>query len=349
VFRRTHSALLVAALLAGCEGESTGPVLLVAGEVEINASAANQYTYFSFASGRPVQVANPTTSTEWDIAVRRYEIRLNGGVVGPKGLSGYNLANNAAATAAQVLAFTPANQKPAFDAVTPATIPAGAAYVQESLVPNPLGWLSFGAQGPVANGAGWKIRRASGGGFAVFRATGLTLGGTSQQNATLKTVTLEWRYQPASGSLGAKQTATLNVEAGSGAIDFATGAVSAGTGCSWDLRAAASFAMSPNAACNGGTFPLSAAETFDDLASAGDALQYGGFLSGLSGAVPFTTALDNPSGPFLYNLAGDNRISPTFNIYLIKAGSALYKLQLIGYYSATGGSGYPTLRYAQLQ
>ena len=348
--RRTLSALAAVSLLAGCEGVSTGPAALVAGEIELNASATNQYTYFSFATGQAVPVASPTTSSEWDLAVRRYEVRLNGGVLGPKGLSGANLANNAAATAAQVLAFTPANQKPAFDAVTLATIPANASFIQESLAANPLGWLSFGAQGPVANStAAWKVRRASGGGFAVVRATGLTLGGTSQQNATLKTITVEWRYQPVGGTLGVKQTATLDVAAGAGAINLATGAVGAATGCSWDLQAAASFSVSPNVTCSGGTFPLSVAESFDGLVSAGDALQYGAFLAGLSGAVPFTAALDNPAGPFLYNLANDQRLSPTYNIYLIKAGTAIYKVQLIGYYNATGASGYPTIRYAQLQ
>ena len=350
MFPRTLAALAAVGLLVGCEGVSTGPVVLVAGEVELNASAPNRYTYFSFATGQVVQVASPTTSAEWDVAVRRYEVRLNGGVLGPKAVSGANLANNATATAAQLLTFTPANQKPAFDAVTLATIPASASYIQESVVANPLGWLSFGAQGPVANSTvAWKVRRASGGGFALVRATGLTLGGTSQQNATLKTIAIEWRYQPAGGTLGAKQTATLDVAAGNGAINFATGAVGAATGCGWDLQAAASFSLSPNVPCSGGTFPLSVAESFDGLTSAADALQYGAFLAGLSGAVPFTAALDNPAGPFLYNLANDQRLSPTYNIYLIKAGTAVYKVQLIGYYNATGASGYPTIRYAQLQ
>jgi len=42
-------------------------------------------------------------------------------VAGPGQISGYNLANNAAATSDEVLAFTPENQKAAFDAVGPPT------------------------------------------------------------------------------------------------------------------------------------------------------------------------------------------------------------------------------------
>jgi hypothetical protein len=350
VFRNGLVVVAFGVMLAACESDTAGPDdPLPSGEVEINASAANQFTYFSLADGEAVQVSNPATSNAWDLAFRRFEVRLNGGVVGAKGVAGYNLANNADATPAEVLAFTPANQKAAFDAVTAAQVPAASLFAEEALAANPLGWLAFGPQGPVANpGAAWKVRRSSSGGFAVFRTIALTLGGTGQ-NAVLNSVTIEWRHQPASGALGAKQTATLDVAGGTGAINFSTGATSAGTGCEWDLRAAATFAISPNAACQAGTAPLSAAESFDALTTAGDALQYGAFLSGFSGPVPFTANLDDPEGPYLYNLAGDNRISPTFNIYLVKVGSAVFKVQVIGYYNSTGASGYPTIRYAQIQ
>ena len=55
------------------------------------------------------------------------------------------------------------------------------------------------------------------------------------------------------------------------------------------------------------------------------------------------------SGVFLYNLAGDNRLSPTFNIFLVKVGSSVYKLQVVSYYSTTGDAGHPTIRYEKIQ
>lgn len=338
--------------LAACESDSTSPgtPINVAGTAELDASSTSQFVYFNLGTGRVVTVAAPSTSTQWDLALRRYEVRLNGGPLGPKGVSGYNLANNATATPPQILAFTPVNQKPAFDAVAVAAIPAASAFVTEGLSPNPLGWLSFGAQGPVANAqAAWKLKRTSGGGFALFRITGLTMAGATPQTATLATVTVEYRYQPAAGVLGVKQTATLDIGSGTPAVDFSTGTAGAGVGCGWDLKAASDFSLSANAGCSVGTAPLDASQSFDAAVRADDALVYGAFLAGLSGAVPFTSALNDPRGPFLYNLAGDNRLSPTYNTYLVKVGSTVYKLQLIGYYSATGASAHPTIRYARIQ
>lgn len=349
------TALLLSAptlAVIGCESDGTGPAtpLNVVGTAELNASSTTQFVYFNLGTGSVVTVTSPTTSSDWDLALRRYEVRLNGGAVGPKGVSGFNLANNAAASPQQMLAFTPENQKAAFEAVGTAQVPAAGSFVTETLTANPLGWLSFGAQGPVANSqAAWKLRRVTGGGFALVRVTGLTMAGASQQTATLSTVTMEYRYQAAGGTLGAKQTATLSLTGGTPAIDLSTGTASAGAGCGWDLKANADFSLTANTACNVGTAPLDASESFDGATRADDALGYGGFLAGLSGAVPFTSALNNPGGPFLYNLAGDNRLSPTYNIYLVKVGAAIYKIQLIGYYGATGLSGYPTIRYARIQ
>ena len=349
------TALLLSApalALIGCESDSTGPAtpLNVVGTAEVNASSTTQFVYFNLGTGSVVTVTNPTTSTDWDLALRRYEVRLNGGVVGPNGVSGYNLANNAAATPQQILGFTPENQKAAFETVGLAQVPAADGFVTETLTANPLGWLSFGAQGPVANPqAAWKVRRTAGGGYAVVRVTGLTMAGASQQTATLSTVTVESRYQAAGGTLGAKHTVTLSLTGGTPAIDLSTGTAVAGTGCGWDLKANVDFSLTANTGCNVGTAPLDVSESFDGATRGDDALGYGGFLAGLSGAVPFTSALNNPRGPFLYNLAGDNRLSPTYNIYIVKVGTAIYKIQLIGYYGATGLSGYPTIRYARMR
>ncbi len=344
------SATVLASL--GCESDGTGPStpLNVTGTTELDASSTSAFVYFSLGTGSVVSVASPTTSSDWDLALRRYEVRLNGGAVGPKGVSGFDLANNVSATPQQVLAFTPENQRSAFEAIDIAQVPAAGSFVTESLTANPLGWLSFGAQGPVANSqAAWKVKRTSGGGYALMRVTGLTLSGSTQQTALLSSVTVEYRYQPAGGTLGAKQTVTLDRSAGLGAIDFSTGIPSPPFGCGWDLRANADFSITANEPCSVGTAPLDASESFDAATRADNALSYGAFLAGLSGAVPFTSSLDDPRGPFLYNLAGDNRLSATYNIYLVKVGSAIYKVQLIGYYSPTGASGHPTIRYARIQ
>lgn len=43
----------------------------------IDATAYDKWTYFSFATGKVVEVAKPETSTEWDVAFNRANIRVN--------------------------------------------------------------------------------------------------------------------------------------------------------------------------------------------------------------------------------------------------------------------------------
>jgi hypothetical protein len=53
---------------------------------------------------------------------------------------------------------------------------------------------------------------------------------------------------------------------------------------------------------------------------------------------------------YRYNITGtDNQIWPTFNVYLIKRGNEVYKVQLIGYYGPAGEPRILTMRYARLR
>lgn len=51
---------------------------------------------------------------------------------------------------------------------------------------------------------------------------------------------------------------------------------------------------------------------------------------------------------YRYNLAGDHRISPTYDVYLIRRGDTYYKVQITGYYSATNSARHITFRYQRL-
>ena len=48
----------------------------------LNASDEKKWVYFSFQTGTTVEVTNPKTTDNWDIAFNRYNIRTNGGVSG---------------------------------------------------------------------------------------------------------------------------------------------------------------------------------------------------------------------------------------------------------------------------
>jgi hypothetical protein len=52
---------------------------------------------------------------------------------------------------------------------------------------------------------------------------------------------------------------------------------------------------------------------------------------------------------YRYNLDGGHQIWPTYDVFLIRRGDAVYKVQLTSYYGATGDSRQITFRYARLQ
>lgn len=53
---------------------------------------------------------------------------------------------------------------------------------------------------------------------------------------------------------------------------------------------------------------------------------------------------------YRYNITGDDhQIWPVFNVYLVKHGSVVYKVQIINYYSATGEPRHISVRYARIQ
>lgn len=341
------AATLTGVVLAGaaCEDEATAPEeTLVEGQVTLDASSQMAFTYFSLESGQTVDVDDPFTDTEWDIAFRRFSAKLNGGVAGAGGVAGYNLANNATLSGDQVVALTAADGDEAFAAVSADDI-SSASFVQDGLVEDPGGsWFRFSPQAGtlVANsGAAWRVREADGG-FALFRVVELQLNGNIPVSATV-----EFRHQDAGTNLGAADSVTVDYSQGTNSIDFSTGTVVTPSGCNWDVAFTPQFGIEFNAGCDAGSFPLDPSEDFNGLTTADDAPAYAGFLSAISGAIP--NSVSGPEGIFWYNIEGNQRLWPTFNVFLVQKGSEVYKVQVTDYYSATGDSGFPTVRYEQLR
>lgn len=353
ISRWARLALAVVAMvpligIVGCEGESapTGPitgeadpklnVLVKAGP--FNASSTDTLIRFSFATGALV-----ATGGDWDIALRRYEVRLNGGVSGTKGVTGASLGNNKAATNDQILAFTVDGTRTAFDSVRTAQVPADTAFSADRLFENNTSYLNL-AGVPSANAAAyWKVKLANGS-FALMRVTAIVL---SPQFA-LTSVTIESRLQTGATVAAAAQTITVPVGSVPVAVSLGTNAVVTANGCNWDLQLnPQSFGMSVNSACSAGTYPGPASPAFAAAASASDAPQYGAFLAGLTGPIP--NSITDVSAPFRYNLLGNNRLHPVFNTYIVKVGVKVYKLQVINYYNEAGASGWPTIRYALIK
>jgi hypothetical protein len=333
-------------LATACEDEVTAPEdELVEGSITLEANSPTEFVYLSLGSGQLVSVADPSTSEEWDIAFRRYSAKLNGGVAGPGGVAGFNVANNAGASEEEVIAFTPEDAEDAFVAVTEADI-SGATFIEDGLIPDEGGsWFRFSPmEGTlVANpGAAWRVQEAEDGSYSLFRIAVLEMAGNAPLSATV-----EYRHQPSGGTLGALSSVVVDYTSGPGHVDFSSGAVVAPDGCNWDVVLTPMFGIEFNAACDAGTFPVDGTEDFTGLTRADDAPEYAPFLSTISGAIPNT--IDTPEGLFWYNLEENQRMWPTLNVFLVRDGEDVYKIQVTDYYNATGESGFPTVRYEQIR
>ncbi|MDX2261370.1 MAG: HmuY family protein [Gemmatimonadales bacterium] len=351
--RRFALLALPLALLAACESESAPPAPLPSGTLQVDATSQTAFRYFSFDNnGAVVTVTDPRTSSAWDVAFRRFEVRLNGGVAGPKGVVGFNLANNAAVDTSAYHAMTAENQRAAFEAVGAAAIPADTAFRAEALGPDFSTWFRFNpaANTIVANSQlSWRLRRGADG-FALFRVASITVAGNSMTTAVLQAATIEYRLQAPGGVLGPVQSATVALGGQPRSLSLSTGAVvDAPSGCNWDLRLTPGVQLLVNAdpTCNRGTFPSDITESFTALTRADDAPAYGPFLALVSGPIP--NSFTDRRAPFLYDLRRDQRMTPTFNIFLVRRGAEVYRFQITDYYSPSAQPGVLTVRWARIR
>lgn len=343
------TAMITVLMLSACEDEAgpSGPdtnsgeaaVNAIVTSSAINGSSSDTLVAFSLSKNAVV----PKTG-DWDILVRRYEIRVNSTAtagVTTKNVTAYAMNNNKTKTDAEVLAFTVDNTLSAFDAVRAAAIPADGEFKTDRLEENKYGYLNL-AGAPSANVAAyWKVKTANGG-YAVFHATAIAY----NTQGALTSLTLETRVQTGA-TLGAVQTLTIPFTGAAQSISLVTNAAVAPSGCNWDVSVNPNtFELTTNSTCNVGTSPGGSSPTFANVTSASDAAQYSLFLAQLNGPIP--NSISDLGAPFRYNLLGTNRLHPTFNTYLIKVGAKVYKLQVINYYNEAGASGYPTIRSARI-
>lgn len=351
-FAAATAATILSLVPAACEDTVAPPDdVFEEGTITVDASSHRAPAYLSLADGGTVVTSPDAASTAWHMSFQRFAVRLNGGVSGAGSVAGANLRNNAALTQEQVAALDAADGESAFQAVTADDI-AGATFVEDDVVPDPgASWFQFdGRAGTlVANpGAAWKVQEGSGRGHAVFRVSELTMQGQRPVG-----LVVEYRRQDPGGALGEAETVALDLTRGPAYVALANGrALGAGevqgqNACAWDLGATPALEIEVNADCDGGTFPLAADDDFAALTTAADAPKYGGFLSAVGGAFP--AAVSDASGTFWYNIEGGNRMWPTYNVFLVRDGQQVYKVQITSYYSADGASGFPTVRFLRLR
>jgi hypothetical protein len=335
-------ALLLALILTACGDEDpSGP-----GEepfASLTVDAAAEWAFVDLdATAHEVEVTDPEASASWDLGFFATGVMLNGGAAGPGEVVGYCLCQNENATDDQVMAMTADSERGAFEAVTAASVPTDdAAWVGDELAPAIDGWWSYDMNThtvtPVTDRV-WIVRNAEGSAYTKLRVTGIANG--TQQSAG--DVTLEFATQPAAGEpYGATRTLTVTVGAAPVYVDLADGAVSDAD--DWDVQLEGyHIRVNGGVSGSGGAAAVLAGSDFDDIADAGDVPaeifstdEFGGVFE----AKPW----------YRYNLEGNHQIWPTYNVYLIRAGDEVYKVQLTSYYRASDGKPrHISFRYAPL-
>jgi len=324
------AALLALTTLAACDNV-TDPPRLAEGEFTVDASGS--WRYVSLSDSAIVAPTAPRASSAWDVAFFSTNVTLNGGQAGPGDVTGYCVCQNAGATDAQFLAMTPESELSDFSAVT--AVPAGATFSAEVLTPAMVGWYTGSAAAPVADPARvFLVRLSDGTSYAKVHVTSLAPGAGG-----FASVALEYAVQ-SSATAAFGPTATITLTPAQPAVDLNSGSATASL-TDWDIRLDGTNLLvnsgvsgSGSAAVADGTASFAATTTAVTQPQAYRNDRY----SGVFGTSPW----------YRYNLAGDNRITPTFDVYLLKRGSAVYKLQILSYYSVSGAPRNITFRYQQI-
>lgn len=343
IVRALAACAVVPALVACGSDDTTAPITPTTATITVDASQTFAYVKLG-STAQQVTVADPVASSAWDLGFFATTVSSNGGSAGPGGVTIHCLCANANATDAQIQGFTAANQLAAFESITAAQIPGDGAFSGDSLAPAIAGWFTgSGAQVAPNTTRSWILRRGS------PTATLGKLHFTSIRNASAQNAGLigfEFALQPAAGAaFGAAVQDTVDVRNGAVYYDLTNRAETTVTG-PWDLRFSG-FEIRSNGGVSGSGSVMAVPDNTTPFAT-------------IDAAYAATAPLvaykrDAFSGVFTskawykYNITGtDNQIWPTFNVYLVRRGSEVYKVQLISYYATDGTSRQITVRYARL-
>lgn len=335
---RRAAAVIGVLAIAGCSESS--PVEVEPEEHTLTVDATTSWAFVALGSeASQVAVSDPATSDAWDIAFNATRVMLNGGAAGPGDVVGYCLCQNAAATDAAIQAMTPASELSAFEAVTLADQPGTEEEWESDALDAAIdGWYAYDMTTHEVSAVPSKVWKVRGAGadpeYAKLRVTQIADG--TQAGAR---VTIEFAVQPAAGEpLGAVQTVVLDGRTAPVYFDFAIGAVSDAD--DWDiLLDGYDLLINGGISGDGGAGAVEASVSFEAMTDASDApaqVYRGDAFGGVFDAHPW----------YRYDLDGNHTIFPTYDVYLIRSGGQIYKVQVTSYYNTAGQARHITFRYA---
>lgn len=322
----------------------------------------NKFTYIDLGEREVVDLtdAEAASSQAWDIAFKRSDVRLNGGISGPGSVEGavadaqeefYN--GDGSPNTSVFFSATPEGELQAFEDVTSAS---GLTFHEDTYAPAIVGdgtedgwWLyDFMTHEVSANDDAWWIVRSAEDGLDSYAK--LRVSNIVQAD---RHITFEMYVQgdgdagfPAMSTTPVEYTAGLGADGGTACYDFDTASeVGCGTD-GWDFQVEVS--------ADGRTWAI---WTNGGITDDGDAAAFGpiddpdGYASDAD--VPHWS-VDSAGGVFAesswyaYSLQGKHDLWPNYRVYVIDTSSAQYKLQILTYYDEAETSGMYTIRVDEL-
>jgi nucleoid-associated protein YgaU len=231
--------------------------------------------------------------------------------------------------------MTPESELADYEGVT--AVPGTATFLAEVLTPAVAGWFTGTAPAVATAGNTYVMRLADGSSYAKLRFT--SIANSTANNAGQ--VTLEFAVQGSGAtSFGGAQLLTVDLSTGAKSIDLNSGQVTT-SDTDWDLRLEGyTIRVNGGASGSGAAGAFFSTTAFDDIAGAtAPAIAY---------AADTFAGVFGPHKWYRYNILGDNRISPVFEVYLVRRGDTVWKLQVLNYYSATNAARHISFRYERI-
>ena len=327
---------------------------------------ANKFTYFNLSMGEVVELTDDEaeTSTDWHIAFKRAQIKLNGGVSGPGSVSGaiadaqedyYDAEgepNNSV-----FLNATADLELISLEAVTDVSELDFASDRHIAAIIGDFGDDSLWLYNPITHvvtadpDQWWLVRSSTGDSYAKFHATNLV------KTDTAREITLEMFVQGVGESnfSGTAITPMLNIplDGGSACYDFDAATEVDCSSNNWDVEIEYSN-RSYNVWTNGGVSGDGQGAAFGPVETADIDDYVSGTVNGSGHNFSAHYISDSVGGLFnddswyAYSLQGNHKLWPNYRVYAIDTGSAQYVLQVLSFYNETGTSGWITIRYKGL-
>ncbi len=323
----------------------------------------NKFTYFSLKTGKVIDISDEDSksSTDWDIAFKRTNIKLNGGVSGPGDVQGavadsqdeyYDDSGDA--NTSVFLNATAANELASIQAVSAVSDLDFESDRNIAAIVGGYGDQSMWSYDPLTHKVSavperWFVVRSAGGdSYAKLHATNLVR--TATRDITLE-LFVQGVGESAFSATALTPTFSLPLAGGAVCYDFDTNTNLDCSDHNWDIKVEYADRMY-NVWTNGGVSGAG------EGAALGPVSDIDSYVSGtlLSSGRDYSAMYrkDSVGGVFVdnswyeYGLQGAHKLWPNYRVYAIKDSDHEYALQILSFYDEAGTSGMISFRYKPL-